>query len=156
MTELTGTLRQRIDAAMRWNSGAVSHDDVLHFCGVYRAAGIELLPSAMELYKQYGHMFREHALIFEDAGYNGEFVFVFYSDLPVSDRKKIRTLQEALAAMDSVYAFAGQQTCPIGEIGFYYPPIVYIGEDGTLYCVHDYEDEIRVYGTPEDIMEYEL
>ena len=41
-------------------------------------------------------------------------------------------------------------------IGFYYPPVVYVGEDGLLYCVYEYKEEIDVFTKPEEIIADQL
>ena len=58
--------------------------------------------------------------------------------------------------IDRVKEFAGQEVCPLGDMGFYYPPVVYVGEDGHLYCVYEYKEEIDVFSAPEDIFADQL
>ena len=41
-------------------------------------------------------------------------------------------------------------------IGFYYPPVVYVGKDGLLYCIYEYKEEIDVFTTPEEIIADQL
>ena len=36
-----------------------------------------------------------------------------------------------------------QEVCPIGEIGYYYPAEVFVGENGLLYCVYSYVTRTR-------------
>ena len=67
-----------------------------------------------------------------------------------------RRFEEAMYDIDIVRKFAGQEVCPIGDIGFYYPPIVYVGEDGRLYCVYEYKEEIDVFTAPEEIIANQL
>ncbi len=38
-------------------------------------------------------------------------------------------------------------------IGYYYPAVVYVGENGLLYCVYEFQDEIEVFHTPSEIFE---
>ena len=64
--------------------------------------------------------------------------------------------EAAMDYIDSVTEFAGQEVCPVGDIGFYYPPIVYVAEDGHLYCVYEYKEEIDVFNTPEEIIADQL
>ena len=51
-------------------------------------------------------------------------------------REQLRELGWAANAIGDVKEFAGQDVCPVAEIGYYYQPDVYIGEDGILYCVY--------------------
>lgn len=67
-----------------------------------------------------------------------------------------RRFEEAMYDIDAVREFAGQEVCPIGDIGYYYPTIVYVGEDGRLYCVYEYKEEIDIFETPEEIIADQL
>lgn len=156
MIELKGSLRERIDDAMRLASETVGSEEWNRFTALYAEAKVMLLSSAEDFYRKYGGAFSQMGFAFEDSGYNKEFVFSFFSDLLVSESEKIQRLREAAEETDRVEKFANQRVCPVAEIGFYYPPVVYIGENALLYCIHDYEDEIRVFATPEEILEYEL
>lgn len=55
-----------------------------------------------------------------------------------------RICGEALAAK----AAAGTEVSPVGIIGYYYPATVYAAENGMLYCVHEYESDVRVFAEP--------
>lgn len=44
----------------------------------------------------------------------------------------------------------------VGEIGYYYPARVWIGECGKLYATHDYEDDVLVFDSLIDLIEYEV
>ena len=44
----------------------------------------------------------------------------------------------------------------VGEIGYYYPARVWIGECGKLYATHDYEETVRVFDSLIDLIEYEV
>lgn len=63
-----------------------------------------------------------------------------------------RICGEALAAK----AAAGTEVLPVGIIGYYYPATVYVAEDGMLYCVHEYESDVRVFADVEEILADEL
>ena len=63
-----------------------------------------------------------------------------------------RICGEALAAK----AAAGTEVSPVGIIGYYYPATVYAAENGMLYCVHEYESDVRVFADVEEILAYEL
>ena len=49
--------------------------------------------------------------------------------------------------------YAKEEVCPVGEIGFYYPAEVFVGESGLLYCVYAFQDEIETFNTPAEILE---
>jgi len=63
-----------------------------------------------------------------------------------------RICGEALAAK----AAAGTEVSPVGIIGYYYPATVYAAENGMLYCVHEYESDVRAFADVEEILAYEL
>lgn len=44
----------------------------------------------------------------------------------------------------------------IGEIGYYYPARVWIGESGKLYATHDYEDDVLIFDSVVKLIEYEI
>ena len=50
----------------------------------------------------------------------------------------------------------GTEVSPVGIIGYYYPATVYVAENGMLYCVHEYESDVRVFADVEEILAYEL
>ncbi len=55
--------------------------------------------------------------------------------------------------IDRAKAVAKQKVCPVAQIGYYYPADVYIGEDGLLYCLYEFKEEIEVFHTPSEILE---
>ncbi|MCR5562666.1 MAG: hypothetical protein K6F46_04735 [Desulfovibrio sp.] len=55
--------------------------------------------------------------------------------------------------IEAVREFAKQEVCPVADIGYSYPAVVYVGENGLLYCAYDFKDEIEVAKTPSEILE---
>ncbi|MBE6908907.1 MAG: hypothetical protein E7474_04790 [Ruminococcaceae bacterium] len=156
MIELTGTLKERLDQAIRLTRVEVSEEKLAHFRAVYRRAGIALLPSAEEFYRQYGGVFRKQYLFLDEPRYNRDVYLDFYADSSDSEGDVLRRLDEAMIDMEQVRDFAKQDTCPVGDIGFYYPACVYVGADGLLYCVFEYKDEIEIHREPSEILEEQL
>ncbi|MBR2760182.1 MAG: hypothetical protein IKD66_03330 [Solobacterium sp.] len=156
--ELNGTKRERIAEAFRLAYTDVSARELEHFREVYEKVGIRLLPAAEKLYEQYGGVFRNYYLELDEPKYNNDIFLLFYSDLGDTrwSNEMERRFEEAMFDIDIVREFAGQEVCPVGDIGFYYPPIVYIGEDGRLYCVYEYKEEIDVFAAPEEIIADQL
>ena len=118
MIELSGTLIERLNEAIRLVCTPVSEKEVAGFIALYEKAGIELLPSAIDYFKQYGGAYRN-------------------SYIMLTDPKE----------------FTGQNICPIGEVGYTYPALVYIGEDSKLYCIYEWTEDIGVFDTPAQILE---
>ena len=54
MIELKGTLIERLNEAVRLVCTPVSEEEVAGFIALYKKAGVELLPSAIDYFKQYG------------------------------------------------------------------------------------------------------
>lgn len=73
-----------------------------------------------------------------------------YYDKGTSAGKRI--CEDALAAK----ATAGTEVSPVGIIGYYYTATVYVAENGMLYCVHEYESDVRVFADVEEILADEL
>lgn len=44
----------------------------------------------------------------------------------------------------------------VGEIGYYYPARVWIGNSGTMYCTHEYEDDVLKFDSVLQLIHYEL
>lgn len=156
--ELSGTRLERIEEAFRRAYTDVSEQEIEHFHEVYEKAGIPLLPAAERLYERYGGVFRNHYIELDEPIYNNDIFLFFYAD-PGETRwpnEMERRFEEAMYEIDAVREFAGQEVCPIGDIGYYYPPIVYVGEDGRLYCVYEYKEEIDIFETPEEIIADQL
>ena len=158
VVELTGTKKERIDEAFRLAYNEVSDQALEHFREVYEKVGIRLLPSAERLYKQYGGVFRNHYIELDEPVYNSDIILFFYADLGETrwPNEMERLFEGAMCDIDPVREFAGQEVCPVGDIGFYYPPVVYVGEDGRLYCIYEYKEEIDIFDTPEEIIADQL
>ena len=156
--ELTGTKKERIEEAIRLAYTDVSEQEIKHFHEVYEKVGIPLLPAAERLYKRYGGVFRKHYIELDEPVYNNDIILFFYADLAETrwPDEMERRFEEAMYDIDIVREFAGQEVCPIGDIGFYYPPVVYVGKDGRLYCIYEYKEEIDVFATPEEIIADQL
>ena len=158
LIELSGTKIERIAQAVRLAYTDVSDQEIKHFEEVYEKLGIRLLPAAKRLYTQYGGVFRNHYIELDEPQYNGDIFLFFYADLVETrwPNEMERRFEEAMSDIDIVRERAGQEVCPVGDIGFYYPPIVYVGEDGHLYCLYEYKEEIDIFCTPEEIIANQL
>lgn len=52
--------------------------------------------------------------------------------------------------------YANEYVVMVGEIGYYYPARVWIGNSKTIYCTHEYEDDIRKFDSVISLILYEL
>ena len=152
--ELSGTKKERIAEAFRLAYTDVSDQELEHFREVYEKVGIRLLPAAERLYEQYGGIFRNYSPELDEPIYNNDIFLLFYADLGETRwlNEMERRFEEAMYDIDIVRKYARQEVCPVGDIGFYYPPVVYVGEDGRLYCIYEYKEEIDVFAAPEEII----
>ena len=158
--ELTGTREERWQQAVRLAYTDVTDEEMENFHTVYKEAGIKILPSAEELFKKYGGTFRTLRPIFSQDVCTSEFEWGFTANLAfvkwAGRGEAIGRLKEMMEEADEVREFAGQEVCPVGMFGYYYPPEVYVGKDGRLYCVYDYTDQISVFNTPEEIVKDQI
>ena len=46
--------------------------------------------------------------------------------------------------------------CLIGEIGYYYPARVWIGESGKILCTHEYDEEVLIFDNVIELIRYEI
>ena len=68
------------------------------------------------------------------------------------EKEALRRLDFTMDWIEEMKAFAGQEVCPICEVGYYYPADIYIEEDGKLYCLYEFKDEFEVHETPAEIL----
>ena len=155
MIELIGTLKERLNEAIRLSYTDVTQEELEHFRSVYEQAKIELLPSAVEFYKQYGGVFRNYHLVVSKPEYNHDVYLAFYTDSQYEEENIYRMLEGVMDSdfFDSVKSVAKQNVCPVAQIGYYYPADVYIGENGLLYCLYEFQEQIEFFNTPSEILE---
>ena len=167
MIELKGTLKERIDEALRLVCAPVTEEEVADFCELYQKANVKLLPSAIDLFRKYGGFYRNSYIILKDPTFNKEISLNCYStitdyyysyafDPKETEKDMLRRIGWSMDDIDMVREFAKQEVCPIGEIGYYYPADVYISEDGKLYCIFNWTEDIGVFNTPAEILEIYL
>ena len=154
--KLTGTIRERVELALKYAGFPMNADKIEYFRQFYAEADVELTEPALEFCRRYGVLFADTRLIFEDEADEREFYFDFYPELPVPRSDKIRRLQHTMTESGRIGLFAKCGVCPVADIGYYYPATVFVGDDSLLYCIHEYEENIRVYNTMADLLEREL
>ena len=164
MIELKGSLKERVDEAVRLVCTEVTQEEVDNFRTLYEKAGIKLFPSSIEFFKKYGGAYRNSYIMLKDAKYNKDISLNCFSNITdyyysyafnpkESEKEALRRLDFAMDWITEMREFAGVEVHPIAEIGYYYPADVYIGEDGRLYCLYEFKDEFEVHDTPAEILE---
>ncbi len=148
MVGLKGSLRERLEEAVRLVCTEVSEDEVAGFIALYEKAGVKLLPSAVDFFKQYGGAYRNSYIMLKDPKFNKEvslncfgtitdFYYSYAYDPKEIEKDMLRRLDWAMDDIDMVKEFAKQE----------------VGKDGRLYCVYDFKEEIDVFHTPAEILE---
>lgn len=151
MIELQGTLIERLEKAIPLVCADVTNEQVEHFYDIYEQAGIEPSAAALEFFKKYGGAYREKYIVLPDPKYNKAIFFRCYGN-----DEKTNNLDYAMQNIDMVRAVAEQEVCPIALIGFDIPADVYVGENGLLYCLYEFKEEIDIFESPAQILEYYL
>ena len=147
---LNGSIRERVWQML--SCGGYSRNRKVSSDGceaLYAKAGVPFLPAARRFYERCGGLFSDCEIIFETGSDSREFYFYLYHEGTSAGE---RICGEALAAK----AAAGTEVSPVGIIGYYYPATVYAAENGMLYCVHEYESDVRAFADVEEILAYEL
>lgn len=151
MTRLDGTLTERLDKAVELVCAGVTDEQVGHFYDIYRKAGVEPSEAAAEFFRKYGGAYRESYIMLPDPAYNTAVFFRCWGN-----DENTGDLEYALQNIDIVRDAADQEVCPVALIGFDIPADVYVGENGLLYCLYEFKEEIDVFETPAQILEYYL
>lgn len=59
-------------------------------------------------------------------------------------------------AYEEVLNLANENVVFMGEIGYYYPARVWIGEDGKLYTTHEYDNKVHSFSSLVELILDEL
>lgn len=162
MEKLSGTIEEKILMMLKkagWYQGRkVNIDEVIDYFSKF---GIVLSDKAKEFIAEY-YKIKEY-WYFDTTKMNraADFEFMFFpypksycddvNDFMYDDLKGELESDEyrAVKAYDTnIYM--------IGEIGYYYPARVWIGDSGTLFCTHDYNDEVLAFNSVIELIKYEI
>lgn len=162
---LVGDKEQRIVQALKyagWYPGR--NVDIAKIENYYSRFGMKISTKAKNFFREYsGIMGRWYIDVF-NLEYAADFEFELFPypkshaidvvDFMYDDAEyNIKS-----AEYESVLDFAPEEEnlVMIGEIGYYYPARVWIGESGKLYATHDYEDDVFVFDSVIKLIEHEL
>ena len=123
--------------------------------------GIELSAKAKDFIAEY-YRIKEYWYFDKtetDRGHDFEFIFFPYpksyctdvKDFMYDDMDGVLESQEYKAVKDY-----DKIICMIGEIGYYYPARVWIGNSGRLFCTHEYDEEVLVFDDVIELIRYEI
>lgn len=163
---LSGSIRERVWQMLSYGGYSKNRKVSSDGCAaLYEKGGVPFLPAARRFYERCGGLFSDCEIVFETGSDGREFYFCLYPDIGEDAGAELykayydegtsagkRICGDALAAK----AAAGTEVSPVGIIGYYYPATVYVAENGMLYCVHEYESDVRVFADVEEILADEL
>ena len=162
---LAGDMNQKVLQALKfagWHSNRKV--DITNIEDYYKGFGIMLSAKAKDFFSEYYGIMSQWYIDVFNLEYAADFEFRLF---PYPKHYKIDVVDfmydDAEYCMkseeyESVLKLAPEQNnmVMVGEIGYYYPARVWIGECGKLYATHDYEETVRVFDSLIDLIEYEV
>lgn len=154
---LKGTLRERIVEMIDVVSIG-SYVDLDKTRELYSQAKVLLFPKGEKFIARYGFLFSSMYPSFENEEDDYDFRFDIYEDFP--EEEQIPALREAggedSKMLSTVKSVAGCNITPVGVFGCGDCAIVYAGEDGKLYAIHEPHSKVDAYDSIVDLLETEL
>ncbi len=167
---LVGTKKEKI---MQILQGAGWYEarsiDIKEVMDYYQKYNIELHQAAIRFLKEYSGIYKYWYLTWEFAkDKSSDFMFEIYpniypniyeagnhynilDDMYDDNAQTVRS-DDYQRALD----FSKEDLVVVGEIGYYYPAMIWIGESGTIYATHDYDDSVYKFETVFDLIAHEL
>lgn len=162
---LVGDMKQKIFQALRfagWYPGRKV--DIKQIEDYYNRFGMTLSAKAKEFFSEYYGITSQWYIEVFNLEYGADFEFSLF---PYPKSHKIDVVD--FMYDDSEYSIKSEEyesvlrlateynnIVMVGEIGYYYPARVWIGECGKLYVTHDYEDDVRIFNSLVELIEYEV
>lgn len=136
--------------------------DISSVLEYYKKWNIELNPQAISFFREYYGIASQWYIEVTNLEWAADFDFQLFPyprnfhvdivDFMYDDSVYILESDE----YKSVKAFSKEYVVMVGEIGYYYPARVWIGNSGTIYCTHDYEDDVRKFDSIIQLILHEL
>lgn len=162
-TVLQGNKEERIEQALRkagWFPGRkVDISPVLDY---YHNQDIELHDKAVVFFQEYYGIASQWYIEVTNLNWRADFSFELF---PYPKHYKIDIkdymYDDAAYSIESeeykgVIDFSGEHVIMVGEIGYYYPAHVWIGNSGKLYATHEYNLDAFIFDTVSQLILYEL
>ena len=157
-TKLEGTRRERIIKALEMAGWFVGRQvDISVVEGYYQSKNVQLHQKALEFFREF-YGLAENWYLGKDPnlsmGSHFEFVLIphRYSRDDDLDVENWGDWSEYI----NVKKVAKEKVVLVGDIGYYYPASVWIGESGKIYATHDYDSEVYIFDSVVDLIEHEL
>lgn len=136
--------------------------DISSVLDYYQKRNIELSPQAISFFQEYYGIASRWYIEVTNLEHGADFEFQLFP-YPKEFRQDVRDFMYD----DSDYkietdeyrnakAYSNEYIVMIGEIGYYYPARVWIGDSGTIYCTHEYEDNVIKFDSVVQLIHYEL
>ena len=168
-SEIKGKPREIIIDILK-KSGAENNNnfDISAIKKTYQSAKVNLYLKAEKFISQYAYLFSSKKWTLRYNNSDIDFFFNFYDS---RDEKTDQVELLKKAAFDTTLPFTGYNfskiflkirgialcnITPVGLFGFAQPSTLYIGENGKLYATKGDLNDIRVYDSVVDLLEYEL
>lgn len=162
---LVGTLKQKVVQALKyagWFSGRSV--DITKVEEYYSQFGIALSAKARDFFCEYSGIMSKWYIEVHNLNYAADFEFRLFPypkpynidvvDFMYDDAEYTLKSEE----YDHVLRLVPEQytVVMVGEIGYYYPARVWIDTCGKLYATHEYEDDVLLFDSLTELIEYEL
>ena len=162
MKRLSGTIEEKIIMMLGeagWYQGRKVNIDEVTDC--FSRFGIELSVKAKDFIAEY-YKIKEY-WYFDKAetsrGHDFEFILFPYPKSYCTDVKDFM-YDDMAGELESVEYKAvkacDKNICMIGQIGYYYPASVWIGESGKLFCTHEYDEEVLMFDDVTGLIKHEI
>lgn len=160
---LQGDKTERIDQALRkagWYCGRKA--DISAALDYYQQQGIKLNAAAIAFYEEYYGIASRWYISSAKLDAAPDFDFMLFPQPPEykTDVKDFmyddpnNTIESE--EYSAVKACAEETVVMAGEIGYYYPARVWIGDSGTIYCTHEYDDKVLKFDSVMGLLQHEL
>ena len=159
---LQGDKTERINQALRKAGWFPNRRvDIPAVLAYYQQQGIKLNTAAITFYQEYyGIASRWYISAKLDAAPDFDFMLfpqppeykIDVKDFMYDDPNSSIESEEYSA----VKACAEETVVMVGEIGYYYPARVWIGDSGMIYCTHEYDDKVLKFDSVMGLLQHEL
>lgn len=161
--KLNGNKKERIIQALNmagWHSDRPI--DLSNIEKYYKENGIELFQAAKDFFTEFSGIARQWCIEVENLDYAADFIFDLFP-YPPSYKREVRDYMfddpkyevystDYEAALDAAH----EKIILVGEIGYYYPACVWIGESGKLYATHEYDEQVLIFQSVPELISHEL
>ncbi|MBU5484333.1 SUKH-3 domain-containing protein [Clostridium sp. MSJ-11] len=161
--ELRGDKVNRIIKAME-NAGWFNNRqvEISNIEKYYNERGITLFSSAKKFFLEFSGIASKWYIEVRNLHHAPDFTFELFP-YPISYKTDVRDYMFDDAEFmvysedyQGVERKANEGFILVGQIGYYYPACVWIGESGKLYATHDYDEQVYVFNSVFELIEHEL